>query len=221
MKGCRPLTTEERTEVAGSFAGRYASRDRALFVLGCMTGLRVSELLSIKVKDVLNGNGQLADSVYIERRAVKGRTSGRRIMLNAEAKQALTEWLAELEQRGLAGPNCFVFQSQKSCRRPMSVVQAWRITAQSVPSPPPTISDPINRARLHVAWLHLRLADSVAVPQKPRIAIYEAFPVYIPAPSGFAGGNVSPTRVMKTHRQRLPAIPEQNFHCQQKHLFRQ
>jgi integrase len=52
MKGCRPLTDTEITEVLQSFAGRYALRDKALFVLGLLSGFRISELLSLRVQDV-------------------------------------------------------------------------------------------------------------------------------------------------------------------------
>jgi len=127
MRGCRPLTTTEVHEVCSSFTGRYARRDRALFVLGCVSGLRVSELLSIKVGDVLEPTGRLVDRVYIQRQHVKGKHEGRSVLLHAAARDALTDWLVELEGRGLAEPDYYIFQSQKGCRRPMSVVQTWRI----------------------------------------------------------------------------------------------
>ncbi len=53
MKGARPLTDSEVHQVSNSFRGRFAHRDRTLFVLGIKTGLRISELLSLTVGDVL------------------------------------------------------------------------------------------------------------------------------------------------------------------------
>lgn len=42
MKGARQLTDEEIKRVASSFTGRYAVRNRALFVLGLACGGRIS-----------------------------------------------------------------------------------------------------------------------------------------------------------------------------------
>ena len=46
MSGCRPLQGAEVVEVAQSFGGRYALRDRALFLVGLYTGFRITELLT-------------------------------------------------------------------------------------------------------------------------------------------------------------------------------
>jgi integrase len=67
MKGCRPLTDSEIATVKGAFA---RTRDKALFILGLKTGLRISELLSLKVGDVYQ-YGRLADVVYVERKHMK------------------------------------------------------------------------------------------------------------------------------------------------------
>jgi integrase len=56
MKGCRPLTEAEVALVRQSFGGRYARRDRALFLLGVKSGFRISELLALRVGDV-GGSG--------------------------------------------------------------------------------------------------------------------------------------------------------------------
>ena len=52
MKGCRALKSEEVMLISDSFYGKYERRNRALFLLGCKTELRISELLSLRVKDV-------------------------------------------------------------------------------------------------------------------------------------------------------------------------
>jgi integrase len=44
---------EEITAVSRSFGGTYAARDRALFILGLKSGFRISELLSLRLGDVL------------------------------------------------------------------------------------------------------------------------------------------------------------------------
>ena len=52
MKGCRPLTHEEAEAILESFGGGTATRDRCLFVLGTLSGYRISEMVSLKVGDV-------------------------------------------------------------------------------------------------------------------------------------------------------------------------
>ena len=89
MKGCRPLSDEEITLVRRSFGGTYAARDRALFILGLKSGFRISELLSLRVGDVLQ-HGRLVDQVTVRRAHMKQQTEGRTVPLHAEAKQALT-----------------------------------------------------------------------------------------------------------------------------------
>ena len=123
MKGCRPLSEEEVTAVLNSFTGTCAKRDRALFVLGLKTGFRISELLSLRVKDVVHGS-RLADRVAVARRSMKGKVEGRAVVLHPDAKEALGAWLQE---RGEAAkPDSFLFASRKG-QRPISRVQAWRI----------------------------------------------------------------------------------------------
>ena len=52
MKGARPLTPSEIQSVSQSFSGKYAVRDKCLFLLGINIGARVSELTALTVGDV-------------------------------------------------------------------------------------------------------------------------------------------------------------------------
>lgn len=87
MKGSRPLTTDEVDLVLSKL---QSVRDKALFQLGISTGFRISELLSITVKDCLQF-GIVRDRLTVTRRHMKGNISGRSVALNAKAKQALTD----------------------------------------------------------------------------------------------------------------------------------
>jgi hypothetical protein len=48
MKGSRPYSDAEVAQVATSFSGVYARRNKALFVVGVRTGFRISERLSTR-----------------------------------------------------------------------------------------------------------------------------------------------------------------------------
>ena len=52
MKGTRPLDNDEIRRRSGCFTGTFAARNRALFMLGVSTGGRISELLSLTIRDV-------------------------------------------------------------------------------------------------------------------------------------------------------------------------
>lgn len=123
MKGCKPLNAQEITRVDKSFTGEFARRDRALFILGLKTGFRVSELLSLRVRDVLNG-GQVVDRISVARRHMKKKVEGRTVILHPEAKEALSAWVNDLAP---AGPDTFLFLSRRGENRPVTRVQAWRI----------------------------------------------------------------------------------------------
>ena len=128
LSGCRPLTDEEIEKVKECFEGRYVLRDKALFIVGLKTGYRISELLSLRVRDVLGPKGEIADYVTVERRNVKKKTQGRTVPLHPEAKEALKAWLDEMERRGLLKPDVPVFLSQKKGEiRALDKRSAWRI----------------------------------------------------------------------------------------------
>lgn len=156
MKGCRPLTDEEIKRVLAKLSGRYAARNRALFVLGLKTGFRISEMLSLRIGDVSVTNGEPAapplpgfaevagsgkravDRITVQRRHMKGNLESRTIVLHPEAKAALEEWIAQLRGFGYtaAGTPLFLSQIRRSGKsgkarssreRAISRIQAHRI----------------------------------------------------------------------------------------------
>jgi site-specific recombinase XerD len=120
MKGCRPLEKHEAELVIATLrCGRNGIRNASFFTVGLMTGFRVSELLSLNVKDVLQC-GQMVDAVTVRRANMKGKGEGRTVKLNAKAKAALAAWL---EDRGDVDGPLFSSTAQKRISR----VQVWRI----------------------------------------------------------------------------------------------
>ncbi len=126
MRGCRPLTDYEVEQVLGRFSGRDAARNRAMFVLGVKAGFRISEILGLRVGDVLHRRG-IALRIAVPRRRMKGRYEGRSVLVHPQAKRALASWLEELRQRRPLGRDSYVFPSRKGPNRPLGRIQAWRI----------------------------------------------------------------------------------------------
>ena len=91
MASCRALTDNEVKLVREGFSGVYKRRNEMLFVLGIKAGFRISELLSLQVKDVMQ-YGKMVDRVEVSRRYMKsgkaGKASSRAVPLHPEARHA-------------------------------------------------------------------------------------------------------------------------------------
>jgi site-specific recombinase XerD len=121
MKGCRALTNEEIVKIEQTLIG---TRNKCLFILGVTTGLRISELISLKVKSVFE-HGQVASRVSVTRANVKGKIEGRSIALTERAKLIINDLIKE---ESLA-PDMYLFTSRKGGN--ISRKQAWRILNES------------------------------------------------------------------------------------------
>lgn len=86
MKGSRPLSQEEIDYVLSLLN----TRDKCLFQLGISTGFRISELLSLTVKDCVQ-HGQVKDRITVARRNMKGSVSSRTVILSPKARQSLID----------------------------------------------------------------------------------------------------------------------------------
>ncbi len=126
MKGCRPLDTREVREALDGFEGKTIKRDRAMFLVGTRAGFRISELLSIQVRDVCE-KGHLLDRVTVRRKNMKGQTESRSVVLHPQAKKAVADLLEEMAAEGEVTPDTFLFRSRKGMNRPINREQAWRI----------------------------------------------------------------------------------------------
>jgi site-specific recombinase XerD len=126
MKGCRPFTDEEIRLVGQSFTGPFATRDKALFILGIKSGFRVSELLSLQVGDLIQ-NGRFVERITVRRAKMKGKIESRSVILHPAAREALSAWLEECRAEGPLAPEQYVFRSRLGSDRPISRWQAHKV----------------------------------------------------------------------------------------------
>jgi len=108
MKGSRPLTREN---VKAVLKATTSIREKTLLTLGFCTGYRISELLSLKVSDVSTG-GAIHSHVTVKASNTKTKT-GRSVLLNSDAKKALTLLVNWLESKGITDKSAPLFLSQK------------------------------------------------------------------------------------------------------------
>ena len=100
MAGCRPLDTAELARLLAIGRGFWAARDRAFILLGCATGFRCSELLSLRRMDVMEGDGRVRSVLTVARKHMKRKVAARSVPLTESTRMLLQGWLAEQERAG-------------------------------------------------------------------------------------------------------------------------
>ncbi len=133
MQGCRPLTEPEVDLVMQSCGGKFAARDTALFTLGVLSGFRITELLSVRIKDVQQ-HGQIVERVTVERRHMKRKLLSRTVILHPKAKRAVQVWIEVMSTSIDVSPDTYLFKSRKGQNRPISRIQALRILQEAFDS---------------------------------------------------------------------------------------
>lgn len=131
MKGCRDLSDDEFEQLMDYFADNDQLRDRTLFSVQRWAGYRISEALSLKVKDVFHmkhsGQIECVDRIHIDPRHMKGGKKPRRIIVHERLREDLMEYLEEIRSDEGFGPGMYLFQSRKGTNKAISYVQAWRV----------------------------------------------------------------------------------------------
>ena len=106
MAGCRPFEPDEVSRIRSALlVGPNGLRNSALHVLGCNSGYRVAELLSLQRCDVIRPDGSVADSILV-------RGKGRRLRampIHPTARPDLVRWLIEQQRTGHAEPEQHLF----------------------------------------------------------------------------------------------------------------
>jgi integrase/recombinase XerD len=117
------LTDDELKRVyaiAGS--GRLAKRDTVLLDFSFRLGLRVKEMASLKIDDVVDGNGKIRDNFFLKADQAKG-NKGRTIYLtNKKLRKNLQVYLDSRE----GDLNRHLFKSQKTAFSPNSLQQLFK-----------------------------------------------------------------------------------------------
>lgn len=94
-------------------------RNRMAFILGVTTGLRVSDLLKIKISDVLRADGSFFSHIIVREKKTHKTNDPK---LGAAARQAIKEYL---EESGSWSFSDYLIKSSKGGK--ISVSQFWRI----------------------------------------------------------------------------------------------
>lgn len=98
---------------------KHSERDYVLFVLGINTGLKITEMLSLKVEDVMNDNQEVKNFIHIPQ---KDGFPMKEVYVNEQVRKAIRHFVKEQE----LGNADYLFASVKT-KLPISRQQAYRI----------------------------------------------------------------------------------------------
>ena len=109
-------------KIKGNLFKKKNPRDFTLFTLAINTGLRISDILSLKVEDIKDRKGNIKDSLYILEQKTKKR---RKIPLNQQATEALGYYL---KKTGIYDLGRYLFINEKTGEnKPITRVRAWQL----------------------------------------------------------------------------------------------
>lgn len=93
MAQAKVLSEKEVRKVLLYIASRkHSTRNRAMFVLLNQTGMRVGELASLRLCDVLTSSGEIVDEIRLSADQTKG-SRGRTVVLSQKAQEEIKSYL--------------------------------------------------------------------------------------------------------------------------------
>ena len=131
--GARALKVTEVENILASLNGRHFIRNRALIEVGANTGFRISELLSLKICDVWDGNG-IRPQITVSKNNMKGKKQSRTMVLNKRAADAIELLLCASKMAHPFHSQSFLFHAQGNVAKPMTRRQAHRIIVEAAAS---------------------------------------------------------------------------------------
>lgn len=143
MKNVDPIRDPRKIQAMKTYLKGKSPRDAALFVVGINVALRITDLLNVRWRDVLDDKQHFKPLTLVEQKTGKER----RIHLNKPSQKALRDLQAALPTVSL---DDYLFQSREGHQKPLSRQQALVIlknAAQAV-----GIKDNIGTHSLRKTW---------------------------------------------------------------------
>ncbi len=121
MNTVEPIRDKNKINLMKIILKNKSIRNYLLFTLGINTGLRISDLLKLKISDVVDPKGKIRDNIYIREK----KTSKEKVFsLNKTVKDSVKEYLGSLDKYEL---DWYLLKSKKGENRPISRIQAYDI----------------------------------------------------------------------------------------------
>jgi integrase len=124
MIGCRPLNHDEKQRLLA--VAKHNKRNQLLVMLGLASGFRISEMLSLRVKDLVAPDGSILDRITLK--AANTKTGeGRVQILHIKVKTAVKEWTDHLISKGFGLESAIFVGRQSKGSKAITRQRAWQI----------------------------------------------------------------------------------------------
>jgi len=117
MNKVEPIREKEKIAELKKILRQQSYRNYILFVLGINTGLRISDMLKLKVEDVRNKS----HIVLKEQKTSKNK----KFLINSNLRQEFNQYIEEMAAHE------YLFQSRIGQNKPLSRFQAYRIFSEA------------------------------------------------------------------------------------------
>jgi len=122
MRKVQPIRDIKKIKAIKGNLKKRNPRDFLLFTLGINTGLRISDILKLKVEDVKEKTGEIKEYLDLNEKKTKKQ---RLIYINDEVKLALEYYF---EKTGIYDLERYLFISDKTkINKPISRIRAWQL----------------------------------------------------------------------------------------------
>lgn len=136
MNTVQPIRDTKKIKIIRDFLKKTNLRNYALFEVGIRIGLRISDLLELKWKDVLENEKKFKDRIIIKEEKTEKTKS---FFLQEDAVKALKEYMSSIEN---LNTDWYIFKSRKGENRPIDRFQAHKIISEAAQVA--RIADPIG-----------------------------------------------------------------------------
>jgi integrase/recombinase XerD len=100
MRQAQVLSDRDVNRVLAAIAKRtYAHRDRAMFMLSLLAGMRVGEIAAVRVSDAYEADGTVRDHIRLSAKQTKG-SEARTVLLNQRMQDELGLYARTLTRKG-------------------------------------------------------------------------------------------------------------------------
>ncbi|MDD3859788.1 MAG: tyrosine-type recombinase/integrase, partial [Bacteroidales bacterium] len=123
MNNVEPIRSKEKIYaikqyiLSDKYNQEYQARDYLLFVFGINSALRISDLLSLKIKDVINSQGEIRESFKVKTKKTKKEI---KILINDSVRKALKFYL---DKEKFPDPNDYIFKTRTG--QNLDRIRAW------------------------------------------------------------------------------------------------
>ena len=122
MRTVQPIRDIKKIKAIKGNLKKRNCRDFLLFTLGINTGLRISDILRLKVEDVKDQTGEIKEYLDLNEKKTKKQ---RLIYLNDEVRNALEYYF---DKTGIYDLERYLFISDKTkINKPISRIRAWQL----------------------------------------------------------------------------------------------